>query len=205
MPLVDDLTYMWSVWSGFACTAAFRHGFTMAGSSPVLKQQLMQEWVTSKLNILLPVMSDEWTHQRLYCEDITPGTAPPQEWVGSLTQQGLDSSGSLPGQISVITTWYSPLQGRANRGRTYWPGVASGQLLSGLLGGTASSAFNAYAAAMLASWGADAVLPYARLGTISRQLNGSPRGPELIETSDWVTHISLGVQKRRASGAGGGP
>lgn len=203
MALTDDLVYMWAVWEGFGCTAAIRHGFVMAGSSPTLKQQLMQEWITSSLPILLPRMSNDWTLDRLYCEDIAPGTAPAQDWAGTLTQAGLSGSGTLPGQVAVITTWYSPLPGRANRGRTYWPGLAMGSIESGILTSGANLAFNNYADDLLARWGAEATLPYARLGTISRQLDGMPRGPELIETSGFAVHQSPGTQKRRRSRFGG--
>lgn len=199
MPLTDDLVYMWTVWDGFGVTAATRHGFAMAGSSPVLKQQLMQEWATNSLVILLPMMSSNYTLVRFYCEDVTPGTSPPQEWAGVLDQVGLATGEAMPGQVAVLTKWRSDLAGRSNRGRTYWPGAGLVAFEDGLLGPAGNLAFNAYAADLLARWGPEATLPYARLGTISRQLDGAPRGPELIESVHATVHSSPAVQKRRRS------
>lgn len=199
MSLTDDLVYLWAVWDGFGVTAATRHGFAMAGSSPALKQMLMQDWATNSLVILLPMMSSNYNLVRLYCEDVAPGTAPPQEWVGALTQVGLSTGEAMPGQVAVITTWKSDLAGRANRGRTYWPGVGVVAFEDGLLGPAGNLAFNAYAADLMARWGPEAILPYARLGTISRQLDGVPRGPLLIETTHRTVHPSPAMQKRRRS------
>lgn len=205
MPFTEELGYLWSVWSGFTSDATFRHGFAMAGSSSSLRQALMAQWVTSLLPILTPIMSSEYTHQRLYWQDKVPGTSIDQEYVGVLDQQGEDDSGALPGQASALITWYSGLSGRSNRGRTFWPGVAAGQLVSGLLGASALTVLGDYATAMIAAFGPTATLPVARLGTISYQVDGVPRGPVLIETVDWFVRAAMGVRRKRANQAGGGP
>jgi hypothetical protein len=170
-----------------------------------VRQAVMATWLSSILPIVQDSMSSEYLLERLYVQDKVPGTSSDQEYVGALTFQGTNNSGPLPGQCSVVTTWYSALSGRSNRGRTFWPGLAVDQLSGGVLGAVAAVAFSDYAAALLAAFGPDAVVPPARLGTISYQLDGTPRGPVLVETVDWFVRSSLGVRRRRAQSFGGGP
>lgn len=205
MPFTDELGYMWAVWSGFTTTATIRHGFAFASSSSVVRQAVMATWVVSIVPILQDSMSDEYTLDRVYCQDIVPGTAVDQDYVGTLNVPGLNGSGALPGQDAVVISWLSALRGRSNRGRTYWPGLACDQLQSGIVSSGALGPFVDYAVAMLAAFGPTAVVPPARLGTISKQEDGIPRGPVLLETVDFFVRSAMGVRRRRAQTFGGGP
>lgn len=201
MALTDDLVYMWAIWEGFEAQAAFRHPFVMAGSSPTLKQQLMTEWYDNALPLVLPAMADTWSLDRLYCQDVAPGTAADLDWSGTINATGGSFADPLPGQVAAILTWYSVLQGRSYRGRTYWPGLSTAAVQSGILKPTVSAIFGAYGDYMMTHFGPDATLPYAVLGTITRQHDGVATVPELIPTETYLVRSNFGVQKRRRTSA----
>lgn len=202
MPLTDNLVRMWAVWEGFTNQAAWIHNFSLVSMSSSIKQDLMTTWLTGVLPSILPVMSSDYDLTKLYVQDIVPGTDPDEDFAGGLTAIGTDSSGPVPGQSSVVVTWNSTLSGRSNRGRTYFPGLAVGQLSDGLLGFGAQAAYAAYANALLDAFTPRVAPPFAQLGTISKQQSGSPRGPLLIETTDFIIRLSLGVRKKRRQGFG---
>lgn len=197
MALTDNLIYMWAVWSGFRSTAVIRHGFALVGPMPTLAQTLMGQWLVGPLPLVLPVMADTWSLDRLYCQDLVPGTAVDEDFAGSLTATGGSFADPLPGQDAAVITWYSDLIGRANRGRTFWPGLSLAQVQSGVLKPSAASAFGDYGEAMLDAFTPRIAPPYAQLGTISKQENGAPRGPVLIETTQFLVRTDYGIRRSR--------
>lgn len=198
--MTDDLVHMWAIWDGFGALAAVRHSFAFVASMTSLAQTVMGTWHTGVLPHVLPYMASDWTLDRLYCEDVVPGTVAPIDFAGSVGDAGSDTGSPVPGQSSVITTWYSDLRGRSNRGRTFWPGLAVSALTSGVLGPVPHSAFVDYANAMLDAFTPRIAPPAAQFGTLSKQLDGAPRGPVLMETTFFTVRNSLGSVRRRRPG-----
>lgn len=116
--------------------------------------------------------------------------------VGAIVQ------GVLPANVTLAVSFRTPFAGRSFRGRTYWIGLAEGDVSGDFVSaGRGNGIANACIALM------DSVAPSvgAELVVVSRYANGQPRtvGVATPVTSIGLTDFRVDTQRRRLIGEGG--
>ena len=164
------------------------------------RQQLVDEWADNLLDPWFHNISEDVTLDTLTCEDVVPGTGPTALWTGTTAWQGDYPGPALPPQVAGVISWRSALQGRANRGRTYVPGMPMAAVDPG------SDDWNAIGQEHLEEFGEQQMTIYSRTTggssiaffvVCSRQLNGVPRGPVGIQIDDFRIRFQVATQRRR--------
>lgn len=180
-------------------------GFRAITSDPLWRENIADEWIDALAPTFYEPLAEDTQLLEVVVVDVLPGTAPnftatpisPIHGGGPLDQQ------PLPVKVAAVITWYSALQGRSNRGRSYvfgLPQEASHNaefIESGYV-----DLLTAFAGDMLGQWGPAGSSDQAELVVISRQENLVVRPePVGVPILDFAVRDVLHSQRRRQTGS----
>jgi len=122
MVLNDILrTTMWCTDNAQAAATTWHWQVTAVGAPPATDQDLGDTLDSSIAAAMKTILSNNASYRGIVTQKIWP--VPVAVDVISVANAGSGTSGAtaLPKQVSGITSWYTALGGRSQRGRSYWP------------------------------------------------------------------------------------
>jgi hypothetical protein len=99
----------------------FHYLVTAVGASPATDQDVIDQFDALIATNLKATMSSATFYHGTQGQIIAPGPAHVDVVQTLGTGPGSSGAATLPRQATGLTSWYTGLTGRKNRGRTYWP------------------------------------------------------------------------------------
>lgn len=194
---VTQLRAQWS-------TPSFGEGesswsFIQPAANPDYLEAVSLEWMSTCRDLFRAARPQSWFLNQIVVEDRWPALRAPLFLTGDWGPLPDTDIAGLPPQCTPVISWRTGVEGRSNRGRTYWGPTRLDCCEYSNVINDAEDAIVAFAEQMKLRF-TGAILPSnPHFAIVSRINNGAPVEPvgTYLPVIDWLFVARYGVQRRR--------